>query len=109
MDVVGVVNGRREARGRIRARDRLDQLFHSPLARLITGTPALLFSLGIPPQQRAAAGSRRSAQRSASRPVVAPDQRSPQRNELFCLARAASGLPLTRRSLSAALSAAQPV
>jgi S-adenosylmethionine-diacylglycerol 3-amino-3-carboxypropyl transferase len=31
---------------------RLDQLFHSPFARFLTRTPALLFSLGIPPQQR---------------------------------------------------------
>src|SRR5260370_41587989 len=109
IDLAALLNGRTDAPERIQALDRLDQLFHSPLARLTTGTPALLFSLGIPPQQRAPAGSRRSAQRSASPPVVAPDQRSPQRNELFCLAGAASGLPLTRRSLSAALSAAQPV
>jgi S-adenosylmethionine-diacylglycerol 3-amino-3-carboxypropyl transferase len=34
----------------------LHRLFHSPLARLITRTPALLFSLGIPPQQRALLG-----------------------------------------------------
>jgi S-adenosylmethionine-diacylglycerol 3-amino-3-carboxypropyl transferase len=32
--------------------DKLDRLFHSRFARLLTGTPALLFSLGIPPQQR---------------------------------------------------------
>ena len=31
---------------------RVDQLFHSGFARLLTRTPALLFSLGIPPQQR---------------------------------------------------------
>jgi len=35
---------------RLQALDRLDRLFHSRLARLLTGTPALLFSLGIPPQ-----------------------------------------------------------
>src|SRR5258708_16988370 len=34
------------------ALERLHRLLHSPLARLITGTPALLFSVGIPPQQR---------------------------------------------------------
>ena len=38
------------------ALDRLHRLFHSPLARLVTRTPALLFSLGIPPQQRALLG-----------------------------------------------------
>jgi len=36
---------------------RLADLFHSPLARLLTKTPALLASLGIPPQQRAVLGS----------------------------------------------------
>ena len=41
----------------MQALDRLHRLFHSPLARLITGTPALLFSLGIPPQQRALLGA----------------------------------------------------
>ncbi len=34
------------------ALSRLDRLFHSRLAKLLTQTPALLFSLGIPPQQR---------------------------------------------------------
>lgn len=37
---------------RIEAMDRLYRIFHSRFARLITSTPALLFSLGIPPQQR---------------------------------------------------------
>jgi S-adenosylmethionine-diacylglycerol 3-amino-3-carboxypropyl transferase len=37
---------------RIEALRRLDQLFHSRLAKMLTQTPALLFSLGIPPQQR---------------------------------------------------------
>jgi len=35
---------------------RLNRLFHSSLARLLTRTPALLFSLGIPPRQRAILG-----------------------------------------------------
>jgi S-adenosylmethionine-diacylglycerol 3-amino-3-carboxypropyl transferase len=42
---------------RIAALARLDWLFHSPLARMMTQTPALLFSLGIPPQQRALLGA----------------------------------------------------
>jgi S-adenosylmethionine-diacylglycerol 3-amino-3-carboxypropyl transferase len=42
---------------RIAALARLDWLFHSPLARMMTRTPALLFSLGIPPQQRALLGA----------------------------------------------------
>jgi S-adenosylmethionine-diacylglycerol 3-amino-3-carboxypropyl transferase len=37
---------------RIEALRRLDQLFHSRLAKMLTQMPALLFSLGIPPQQR---------------------------------------------------------
>jgi S-adenosylmethionine-diacylglycerol 3-amino-3-carboxypropyl transferase len=44
---------------RARALDRLHRLFHSPLARFVTRTPALLFSLGIPPQQRALLGGDR--------------------------------------------------
>ncbi|WP_024511340.1 BtaA family protein [Bradyrhizobium sp. ARR65] len=38
---------------RIEALARLDRLFHSQAVRLLTRTPALLFGLGIPPQQRA--------------------------------------------------------
>jgi S-adenosylmethionine-diacylglycerol 3-amino-3-carboxypropyl transferase len=41
---------------RVRALARVHRLFHSRLARLITRTPALLFSLGIPPQQRTLLG-----------------------------------------------------
>jgi S-adenosylmethionine-diacylglycerol 3-amino-3-carboxypropyl transferase len=46
-----------DAPERVAALERLDWLFHSPLARLMTRTPALLFSLGIPPQQRALLGA----------------------------------------------------
>jgi S-adenosylmethionine-diacylglycerol 3-amino-3-carboxypropyl transferase len=56
IDLDALLNGKIDAPERIQALDRLDRLFHSPLARLITGTPALLFSLGIPPQQRALLG-----------------------------------------------------
>jgi S-adenosylmethionine-diacylglycerol 3-amino-3-carboxypropyl transferase len=52
IDLKALLNGKMDAPERIQALDRLHRLFHSPLARLITGTPALLFSLGIPPQQR---------------------------------------------------------
>src|SRR6266436_8280358 len=38
---------------RRKALARLDHLFRSPFARALTGIPALLFSLGIPPRQRA--------------------------------------------------------
>ena len=41
---------------RTEAITRLDRVFHSPAARLLTRTPALLCSLGIPPQQRALLG-----------------------------------------------------
>jgi len=57
IDLSALLNGRADSPERIRALDRLHRLFHSPLARLITGTPALLFSLGIPPQQRALLGA----------------------------------------------------
>jgi S-adenosylmethionine-diacylglycerol 3-amino-3-carboxypropyl transferase len=57
IDLAALLNGNTESPERIQALDRLHRLFHSPLARLITGTPALLFSLGIPPQQRALLGA----------------------------------------------------
>src|SRR5580693_3616827 len=56
IDLSALLNGKPDAPERIEALNRLDRLFHSPLARLITGTPALLFSLGIPPQQRVLLG-----------------------------------------------------
>ena len=52
IDLAALLNGKPGAPERIQALDRLHRLFHSRLARLITETPALLFSLGIPPQQR---------------------------------------------------------
>ena len=53
IDPALLLNGRPDAPARLEALARLDRAFHSPLARLITATPALLFSLGIPPRQRA--------------------------------------------------------
>ena len=52
IDLAVLLNEPRTSQQRIDALERLDRLFHSPLARLLTRTPALLFSLGIPPQQR---------------------------------------------------------
>jgi S-adenosylmethionine-diacylglycerol 3-amino-3-carboxypropyl transferase len=57
IDLEALLNGSIDAPERIAALDRLNRLFHSPLARLITATPALLFSLGIPPQQRVLLGA----------------------------------------------------
>src|ERR1700744_4551260 len=57
IDLAALLNARPDAPERIAALDVLDRLFPSPVARLITGTPALLFSLGIPPQQRALLGA----------------------------------------------------
>ena len=56
IDLEALLVGNTDSPERLQALDRLHRLFHSPLARLITGTPALLFSLGIPPQQRALLG-----------------------------------------------------
>ena len=53
IDPALLLSGRPDAPARIEALDRLDRAFRSPLLRLITATPALLFSLGIPPRQRA--------------------------------------------------------
>ena len=52
INLEALLNGKMDAPERLQALDRLYRLFHSPLARFITATPALLFSLGIPPQQR---------------------------------------------------------
>jgi S-adenosylmethionine-diacylglycerol 3-amino-3-carboxypropyl transferase len=57
IDLSALLNGKPDAPERVEALNRPDRLFHSSLARLITGTPALLFSLGIPPQQRALLGA----------------------------------------------------
>jgi S-adenosylmethionine-diacylglycerol 3-amino-3-carboxypropyl transferase len=56
IDLAALLNGKPDAPERVQSLDRLHRLFHSPLARLITDTPALLFSLGIPPRQRALLG-----------------------------------------------------
>lgn len=56
VDPALLLNGGLDAPARLEALDRLHRAFHSPLARLITATPALLFSLGIPRRQRALLG-----------------------------------------------------
>jgi S-adenosylmethionine-diacylglycerol 3-amino-3-carboxypropyl transferase len=56
IDPAILLNGSPDAPARIAALKRLDRVFHSPLVRLITATPALLFGLGIPPRQRALLG-----------------------------------------------------
>jgi len=57
IDLQSLLTGDIDSFERRQALERLERLFHSPLARLLTRTPALLFSLGIPPQQRAILGS----------------------------------------------------
>jgi S-adenosylmethionine-diacylglycerol 3-amino-3-carboxypropyl transferase len=57
VDLAVLLTGDTDSPERIAALARLDWLFHSPLARMMTRTPALLFSLGIPPQQRALLGA----------------------------------------------------
>jgi S-adenosylmethionine-diacylglycerol 3-amino-3-carboxypropyl transferase len=52
IDLKALLTGAVDSPERLQALERLHWLFHSSLAKLITGTPALLFSLGIPPQQR---------------------------------------------------------
>jgi S-adenosylmethionine-diacylglycerol 3-amino-3-carboxypropyl transferase len=52
IDLQALLKSKADSPERIEAMQRLDRLFHSRLAKLLTGTPALLFSLGIPPQQR---------------------------------------------------------
>jgi S-adenosylmethionine-diacylglycerol 3-amino-3-carboxypropyl transferase len=97
-----LLNGKPDAPARVEALNRLDRAFHSRLARLIMATPALLLSLGIPPRQR-------SAKRRPLQAPVAPDRRPPERNQLLCVAGAASRLCRSGRSLPAALFAAPPI
>jgi S-adenosylmethionine-diacylglycerol 3-amino-3-carboxypropyl transferase len=56
IDLEALLTAEPDAPARIEALNRLHRLFHSPLARLLTRTPALLFSIGMPPQQRARLG-----------------------------------------------------
>jgi len=53
IDLDALLTGEIDAPERVAAFARLERLFHSRLVRLMTRTPALLFSLGMPPQQRA--------------------------------------------------------
>ncbi|MEA2945873.1 MAG: S-adenosylmethionine-diacylglycerol 3-amino-3-carboxypropyl transferase [Alphaproteobacteria bacterium] len=52
IDLQAIVRGDADDRARREALARLQQLFQSRFARALTRSPALLFSLGIPPQQR---------------------------------------------------------
>ena len=56
IDLDALLTGEIDAPERVVAFARLERLFHSRLVRLMTRTPALLFSLGIPPRQRARLG-----------------------------------------------------
>jgi S-adenosylmethionine-diacylglycerol 3-amino-3-carboxypropyl transferase len=56
VDLDALLTGEMDSPARAEALARLERLFRSPLARLMTRTPALLLSLGIPPRQRALLG-----------------------------------------------------
>ena len=56
VDLDALLTGEIDSPARAEALARLERLFHWPLARLMTRTPALLLSLGIPPRQRALLG-----------------------------------------------------
>jgi S-adenosylmethionine-diacylglycerol 3-amino-3-carboxypropyl transferase len=57
IDLNALLDAEGQSVERIEALDRLHRLFHSRLMQLVTRTPALLFSLGIPPRQRAVLGN----------------------------------------------------
>jgi S-adenosylmethionine-diacylglycerol 3-amino-3-carboxypropyl transferase len=59
IDLAALLEGELDSPERQRALDRLHAQFHSRFARVMTRTPALLFSLGIPPQQRVLLGGDR--------------------------------------------------
>lgn len=52
VDLDALLRGEPGSPVRQQALDKLNAVFHSWFARLLTRTPALVFSLGIPPQQR---------------------------------------------------------
>eukprot|EP01035_Chromulina_nebulosa_P028962 gene28962-38312_t len=56
IDLAVLLNDDAASPARRRALEKVHRLFHSGLARWMTRTPALLFSLGIPPQQRTLLG-----------------------------------------------------
>jgi S-adenosylmethionine-diacylglycerol 3-amino-3-carboxypropyl transferase len=56
IDLAALLSAEIDAPERMEALDRLHRLFHSRWAHLLAGTPALLYGLGIPPQQRALLG-----------------------------------------------------
>jgi S-adenosylmethionine-diacylglycerol 3-amino-3-carboxypropyl transferase len=56
IDLAALLSAEIDAPERMEALDRLHRLFHSRWAHLLAGTPALLYGLGIPPQQRASLG-----------------------------------------------------
>jgi S-adenosylmethionine-diacylglycerol 3-amino-3-carboxypropyl transferase len=56
VDLDALLTGEMDSPARAEALARLERLFRSPLARLMTRTPTLLLSLGIPPRQRALLG-----------------------------------------------------
>jgi S-adenosylmethionine-diacylglycerol 3-amino-3-carboxypropyl transferase len=56
IDLAALLTAAADAPERIQAMARLHRLFHSRLARLLMRTPALLFSIGMPAQQRALLG-----------------------------------------------------
>ena len=66
IDLEALLNGKTDAPERIQALDRLYRLFHSPLARLITATPALAVQPRHSAPATCPARGRRAAQRSAS-------------------------------------------
>src|SRR5262249_54545630 len=59
IDLAALLEGEPGSPERQRALERLHDQFHSRFARFLTRTPALLFSLGIPPQQRVLLGGDR--------------------------------------------------
>jgi S-adenosylmethionine-diacylglycerol 3-amino-3-carboxypropyl transferase len=105
IDLEALLNGKTDAPERIQALDRVHRLFHSPLARLMTGTP-LCCSASVFRPSSARCWSGRAAWRSASSAVLLVVV-TPTR-QLFCVAGAAS-VTLVPATAVAALLAERPV
>ncbi|MET0970426.1 MAG: BtaA family protein [Tardiphaga sp.] len=83
IDLDALLTGDRASPARQQALARLHRLFHSRLARLMTRTPALLFSLGIPPQQRTLLGGDQPLNEVLHQRLLALIDRHPNETNYF--------------------------
>ena len=109
IDLGALLNGKADSPERAEALDSLRGQFNSYLARIIAGTPALLFSLGIPPQQRALLGADAPLNEVLHERLVRLINGHPNETNYFGLQALHRRYPGPGDKRLPALSAAQPV